>query len=41
MITVDKSSTEKRTSDSLLSVVIPIYQEESHIKNSIKVIERF
>ncbi|NLJ97424.1 MAG: glycosyltransferase [Clostridiales bacterium] len=40
MITVDKSSTEKRTSDSLLSVVIPIYQEESHIKNSIKVIEK-
>lgn len=40
MIRVDKSSKNIRTSDSLLSVVIPIYQEESHIKSSIKVIEK-
>lgn len=39
MITVDKSSKYIRKSDALLSVVIPIYQEESHIKSSIKVIE--
>lgn len=39
MITVDKPTNQARTSDSLLSVIIPIYQEGSHIKNSIKVIE--
>lgn len=39
MITVDKPTNQARTSDSLLSVVIPIYQEGSHIKSSIKVIE--
>ncbi len=39
MITVDKQTNQARTSDSLLSVVIPIYQEGSHIKSSIEVIE--
>lgn len=39
MITVDKLTNNTRTSDSLLSVVIPIYQEGNHIKSSIKVIE--
>ncbi len=39
MISVDKSTEHIRRSDSLLSVVIPIYQEGSHIKSSIKVIE--
>lgn len=37
MITVDKPT--KRTQNSLLSVVIPVYQEGSHIKSTIKVIE--
>lgn len=39
MITVDKLTNNARTLDSLLSVVIPIYQEGNHIKSSIKVIE--
>ncbi len=39
MITVDKPTDQIRTSDSLLSVVIPLYQEGSHIKSSIKEIE--
>jgi len=39
MITVDKPADRIRDRSSLLSVVIPIYQEGDHIKNSIKVIE--
>lgn len=38
MITIDKPT--DRTTSSLLSVVIPVYQEGSHIKSSIKVIEK-
>lgn len=38
MITVDKPT--DRTENSLLSLVIPIYQEASHIKSTIKVIEK-
>ncbi|TAH75137.1 MAG: glycosyltransferase [Anaerolineaceae bacterium] len=37
MITVDKPT--DRTENSLLSLVIPVYQEGSHIKSTIKVIE--
>ncbi|HHX11369.1 MAG TPA: glycosyltransferase family 2 protein [Clostridiales bacterium] len=37
MITIDKPT--DRTTSSLLSVVIPVYQEGSHIKSSVKVIE--
>lgn len=40
MITVDKPADQIRERSSLLSVVIPIYQEGSHIKNSIKAIEK-
>lgn len=39
MITVDKPTKQVRTLDSLLSVVIPVYNEGNHIKSSIKVIE--
>jgi dolichol-phosphate mannosyltransferase len=39
MITVDKPIDQARTSNSLLSIVIPVYQEGSHIKSSIEVIE--
>lgn len=39
MIKVNKSRDNNRGLDSLLSVVIPIYQEGSHIKSSVKVIE--
>jgi dolichol-phosphate mannosyltransferase len=38
MIAVDKPS--KRSQNSLLSVVIPVYQEGSHIKSTIRAIER-
>jgi glycosyltransferase involved in cell wall biosynthesis len=38
MITVEKPT--ERTANSLLSVVIPMYQEGSHVKNTIKVIEK-
>lgn len=37
MITVEKPV--DRTKYSLLSVVIPVYQEGSHIKNTVKIIE--
>lgn len=40
MITVDKPADKTRKKNSLLSVVIPIYQEGDHIKSSVKVIER-
>lgn len=40
MITVDKPAGRNRDKNSLLSVVIPIYQEGEHIKSSIKVIEK-
>jgi len=40
MITVDKPANRIRNKSSLLSVVIPIYQEGDHIKSSIKVIEK-
>lgn len=40
MISVDKAMEQVRGSDSLLSVVIPVYQEGGHIKDSIKVIEK-
>ena len=39
MITIDKITKKTRTKNALLSIVIPIYQEESHIKSSIKTIE--
>lgn len=39
MITVDKPADRIRDKSSLLSVVIPIYQEGDHIKSSIRVIE--
>ncbi|NLO08773.1 MAG: glycosyltransferase family 2 protein [Clostridiales bacterium] len=38
MIAVDKPS--ERTENSLLSLVIPVYQEGGHIKSTIKVIEK-
>lgn len=38
MINVDKPNDQVRKSDSLLSVVIPVYQEGSHIKSSVEVI---
>lgn len=38
MITVDKPCERRR--DSLLSIVIPVYQEGSHIQNTIRVIEK-
>lgn len=40
MITVDKPAGQFRDKSALLSVVIPIYQEGDHIKNTIKVIEK-
>lgn len=40
MITVEKPAERVRNKDSLLSVVIPVYQEGDHIKSSVKVIEK-
>lgn len=40
MITIEMSSYQQRTTESKLSVVIPVFQEGSHIRNSIGVIER-
>lgn len=39
MIRIDEASNHPRAKNSLLSVVIPVYQEGSHIRSSIKVIE--
>jgi dolichol-phosphate mannosyltransferase len=39
MENIEKVINHKRTNDSMLSLVIPVYQEGSHIKNSIGVIE--